>query len=440
MQNTPANQPPVNKTSVTLGEINNSWADGETPVDFIKKNIRSVQPQQVPPQPPQGQQPPLPPSQMAPSTEPFQTFADPSLDVIAREIMDQETPVAPAPTSAPEPQPPAEPVSEDVQPPKPTKEDSLRAMRKKLNEGVARASELQQKIDELTKEVTKWQTGEAIPDVLKEKNERISQLERFEKLHSLKTSPEYSKKFLDPLDGLKNKAEKLAEAYQVDPNILNEALTIENRRDLNTFLRTYFDETGTTEVRGVLDEIKAIGAAMEEAEVEPALELERLREESQRQQVANEQTRLAGIKNAAQSEWTTALRELRDKGEFPEFELTGDADNDAISRPILTNAAQEYGKFIKYLGLQGLKELPPDIAKALAKRFLLSQAASIMGRSRMEHYNRAEALIAENKKQSNILYPPVGSGVSSGGRPQAPQPQSPEEAADVILKQIGVTS
>jgi len=237
---------------------------------------------------------------------------------------------------------------------------------------------------------------------------------------------------------LKEKAIQTATDYGVAPEVLDYAYKLENKRDLNQFLRRHFDEVEALEVRELLSSIKQVDIAAQEALARPSETLQQLKEEQQQFASQQESTRLERISSMAKTGWIEALTELRSVGDYPELTLTGDADNDKYVQPILSDAATEYGKFIKELGFNGTKELRPEASKILAKRFLLSQAAAIAMESRSQHHHRAQELIETTKRQANYIRPPVGGGAGSSPMSTPTQPRSPLEAGDEILRRIGM--
>ena len=79
---------------------------------------------------------------------------------------------------------------------------------------------------------------------------RISELERYEELVSLKTSPQYKEKFLRHLTDIKEKLAVIAKDYDIPEEIMSQAMSLQSRADLNRFLSSHFDEVGALEVKG----------------------------------------------------------------------------------------------------------------------------------------------------------------------------------------------
>jgi hypothetical protein len=395
----------------------------ENPLDWVKQNIgaKRISVEEATPgfvrtsQPAQGAPVPQPaPAVSVPPPVP-QTPAE--ADAFVQTLMESAAAPAVAPVVSPE----DAPVEGEEQGKSP--EQSLKDMRKiirKVNKDLEEERTVRTRTEE---QLEKFKTGEAIPEVLKEKETRIAQLETYEKLHALKLSPEYQEKFVQPFQEETQKAAAVAKDYGVDPRIVGEALKIENKRELNNFLRSHFDDTGIMEFRGHLDRARELSAQANAAEREPAESMTRLQSEFQSQQREREERRVASIKGNAQSGWSTALKELSASGEYPELTLTGDPEHDKIVTEVRTNAASEFGKFITLLGNSGVKDLPPDAAKILAKRFQMSQASAIMAKSRAHHYSRSEEVLETSRRTASMIRPQVGGmndGVPAGGGGAAP--------------------
>lgn len=417
--------------------INSSLQTGATPLEMIKANLRTSEP--IVAKRPEPEAPVAPTGQTSPQVAqsivqgngldislPFETepFAQPK--------------TAPAPEVKPEPEIQKEENSllELVTEGKKSKEDSIKDLRQKANELKTQLEEKETILGTLQGDLERYKTGEALPDVIKAKEERIAQLEQYEQLHGLRFSPEYQKKYVEPLEAAKTQAVKLAEEYQVDPMVLNQALAIEGKRELNAFLKDHFDDVGALEVRDVLAQIKTLENETARAEEQPAIALGKLREEFQVQSAEQEKQRLTSIAATSRDGWIKALVEVREKGEYPELTLTGDPKQDEVVIPILDSSAQEYGKFVKMLAELGVKELPSDVAKITAKRFLLSQASAVMAQSRAHHYQRSEDILNQTRRTQSMTRPPVGMTSGGGSSPAPARSMTPDSAADVLLGMV----
>lgn len=396
--------------------------DGADPLDFIRQNLRANEQPQVQP----VSAPVAPPTVTKPS------FVDKEIGL--------ELPHDTPPTQKATETPPAKvedvPQAEVLEAKGP--EESLKHLRRKTGELSRTLEEKDAETQRLAIELERYKTGEATPDVVETLRSRVGELEHYEQLHNLRMSPDYTSKYVEPIEVLKEKAVSVAAEYEVDPTVLDQAYSIKSKRERNAFLAKHFDDVGALEVRSTLEEIERVSAAAQEAEAEPAKALETLREEQRIHAAGQDKQRIERISSNAKSGWIAALTELRSEGKYPELTLTGDAENDKYVHPVINEAAAEFGKIVKELGLNGTKELRGEAAKILAKRYLLSQAAAIAMESRSQHYQRAEEALTSAKREAAFIRPQVGGGTVANHVNTARQPNSPAEAADELLRRIGM--
>lgn len=432
--------PVASHAKPAASQIATRFSDAEDPLAFVRNNLqqRDVTPVPPPTQPAAATPPPQqngaqpipvpPPSQSAVQ----QRMADLSFDTQMPPTSPQQQadPVVP-PTEKPrlpddvrdllspmqdkqdERQQQDATTPEDEKDPK----SSIRNLRRKANELTTQLTEKEQTIEQLKADIEKYKSGEATPDIIQKKDERIKQLEHFEKLHNFKNSAEYQREYVVPYNNLNEKLLSIAKDYQVSNEVLNEALSIENRRDLNAFLKQHFDDIGASEVRDIVTKMREVWNASQAAEKVPEESLQDLQSRFAQEERVREEQRINEITNNSKSGWSSALADITSKGEYPELILKeGDEAHNAIARPLVEQAATEFGKLVKILHAHGLKELPAPVANILAKRFALSQAAAVISASRADHYNRSERIIQESRSTAPFIHPPIG-GNGGGSLP-----------------------
>jgi hypothetical protein len=323
------------------------------------------------------------------------------------------------------------------------KEDNLGKLRKKSSELTRQIEERDTELQTLRTKVEKYEKGEIPHPENETLKTRVADLEKYEQLHNLRMSREYQEKFVGPINELGEQAAELAIDYGIDPQVLSQALGM-NKKERNLFLRKHFqDDVGALEARQALERIDELQDAARAAELEPGQKLQQLQEEFRANELQIETRRRSGIATGAEKGWQGALGELRATGNFPMLSLReGDEEHNAFVRPILEAGAQEYGKFTKFLAEAGLKEIPDAAAKILAKRWILSQAASVIAASGAQHFQRAEEIIKESERQAAYIRPPVGGGGArgNGGGGEKPKTMSPQDAAREALRRAGISS
>lgn len=358
-----------------------------------------------------------------------------------------------APVETPAPEAPVEPTSETEAPTdadqtepsvsfKPTQAESLSALRKSMLEEKKRAKALEEEKQKLESKLKGYETGSEVPEIVSKKDQEIQRLSLYEKLHNLKGSEEYRTKFIEPLNQKQEQLKQLAADYKIPPNVIMEGMKHTNRADLNRFLAKHFDDVGALEAKELLGEIQKISKEAHEAEKQPEQALAQMQAEHQQVHQAQEIKRVETIANRSKSAWVRALEAVRKEGKAQELILReGDTEhNEKVAKVVLNAASTEFGKMVKILGENGIKDLPDDVSFALAKMTLLAHASAIAINSREHMREEYEKVMKNVQRDSLHARPPIGSsGVNRGATPApAPKlPSSPTAAAESVLNKIG---
>ncbi len=288
----------------------------------------------------------------------------------------------------------------------------LRTSHKQVKEELESQNNL---VAELTRKIEQYESGEVLPESVQQLQERVKELEPLKELRDLRLSPEYEEKYAAPLENAVSKARQFAQDYEIDPSILDHARELTNKKERNKFLRGHLDEVGTLEAVSILDEITLKENEIVDAESQPAVSFEQLKQERANYAREQEETRVSRIKTSAKSAWTDALTELRSSGEYPEVTLTGDPKIDSRIKPIIEAASKEYGKMVTAFGKLKMADLPEDQAKILAKWALMAQSASLMALSRASHYREQQEVLATTRRHNPMYRPQIGQSNGLGG-------------------------
>lgn len=407
-------------------------AGGDNPLDFILKNTQ--QSAVVPP-------PPVLPQFKADSPAPAPAAAAPQPEV-------QPPKIDPMPSFGDEPKKeeakPAESEPDEIDqiPEDPERENYIR-LRTKAKEAVKTAKELTAKKAELEAELERYKTGEVVPEILQEKENKIAELSKYEKLYNLKSSEEYREKYVKPISANTEKLKQIFKDYGVDDSELDAAishtLSLDNKAQLNAFLSENFDSVGASEVKEIVQGMKALQAEAKTLEAEPESMLTRLQEESEQIRQAEEARRFSSITETAKTSWVESLLDIRQEGKLTELirKENDPAFNEKFVDPILTHSAQEYGKLVTALAKGGLKEMPKELAKGLANMVLRATAQGIAFEARDVALNRLEQIESSATRINQLLRPQVGGGVqSSSPPPQQPKELTPQAAAAELVNSI----
>lgn len=347
------------------------------------------------------------------------------------------------------------PVDEPVDPEEPLQEDadvtdpavdgdeenspakSIKDLRRIANSAKQEADEVKQQLTEAREKIDKYEKGELVPETLTELQDRVTELEYYEKLVNFRNSSEYQKKFSNPLKIKEKQLTDLAKDYDVAPAVLKHALSIGNRKDLNAYLNKHFDPVGALEARDTINDMRDIIGQAQEAEKEPALERQRIQQELMQQEQQQHQERLELMTTSSERGWSDAVKDLQVKSKFPELNIPQtDPNYSKVTQPLLTAAATEYGKLVKRLAKDGLTHLSPEIAKSLSTRFILSQLSAVTAASRDQHYERAEQIATNAKRESFFSRPRVGGGGTGSPAPQNNAPRTPMDTAKALREKV----
>lgn len=302
-------------------------------------------------------------------------------------------------------------------------------------EAEAVATEAQVKLQQATEELELYKTGTIVPDVIRNYEEKITELSKYEQLVALETSPEFIERRIKPLEQHKEKARELAAQCGVNAAVFDEALKLPAGSKRDTYLSQHFGNAVTAlKASNILDDITNIAIGIEEDKKQPAQELERLRQ----QVIVDQGKNLEKLNALGKTSWHSALKEIQDTNQFPELQMRqGDEEHNKIVRPIIDGASQEYNRLIKELVDNGLKTLPPATAKALAKYISLGKASAVMSASRDSYAQHVKNIEKNIERNSHMDRPIIGGAQPGLSRTiQSKAPQSPEEAAKLLSAQF----
>lgn len=316
-----------------------------------------------------------------------------------------------------------------------SKEINFKKVRTKLSETTKTLKEKETEITDLKSKIEAFKTGVEQPEVIKQKDDEIARLSRFEQIHSLKTSPAYLEAFVKPIDEATAQIRAIAKDYGYPEGVIEKAVNISNKAELNRFLASHFDEVGALEVKSIITRVQDVRAQAIQAEQEPVQALARIQAEHTQAIEAERAREKASIAEASKRAWVDGILAIRAEGKVQELiPREGDTEhNEKFVKPILQAAATEYGKLIRVLADSGLKALNQDAAKQLA---MICQRAAASGTA----FASRDALMKELEGYG------AGANARKYGRPSlgggqrasAPAPTSlREEASKRSLRDTG---
>jgi hypothetical protein len=420
-------------TQPVANEVAKKLVSGESPLDFIKKNIAARAGMEIVPDAS------LKAEEAKRSADEAKLAVEEMKQVVAAAAV---VPVKETlPVAAPVVEAAPKELSIDVTPEEPdtSSATNFKNIRKVLHETKNVLSTKEQELQQTREELEKYKTGEILSDALQEKETEIARLSKYEKIVSLKTAPEYQEKFIKPLTNIKEQLVAIANDYKIPPNQLLSAVNVRNQADLNRFLSNHLDDGGFLEVKQLIKQAQGLQDQAQAAEKEPVSTLQTLIEEGQQVRATQVAKNREAIRTTVKSSWDEAYEEIKQEGKAIELIYKEDDPefNKTYVEPLIKQAAQEYGKAITMLAENGLEKMSKEFGKAFAKTFLLAQASATAIPTRSEAVRQSEELLQNQARNARIYRPQVGSsapGVETSS--QAARPMTPLEAGKSLINNV----
>jgi len=305
-------------------------------------------------------------------------------------------------------------------------QQSFANLRKALKATKQEREAAAQKVLELEQRVAKFQTGEEIPEPLKDVHARVTELEHYKSLVSLKANPEYEKQVLAPLTDTKAKLVELYKAYGANPEKLQQLFANKDVKFRNSQLGAVLkDPVAVLEAKNLLTQVDTLHQTQEHFEKQPTIALEQMVAAEIETRNANVRERLGEVKTRSSSAWVKALTDIRKEGKI--FEIIPQAGNHEHNekwvKPIVDKAAKQYGLIVKSLVEAGLRDLPENAAYAIARAVQQAYAAGSAAESRAVALAEADRVRQNAQRRSVYERPPMGSG-NGAPRNGGPAPKS----------------
>lgn len=333
----------------------------------------------------------------------------------------------------------SEPTQEEISPEDSIKQNLskqrqiIKKLKQEVNETVKVKSELEEK-------VKKYETGEATPEYIETLQNRVNSLEYYEKLHNLKVSDEYEEAFIEPLSLIDERLGVIADNYNIPKEVLVEASNLTNEADVNRFLSRHFDSVGGYEVKNLINQKQLISSQAREAEKNAGEALERLRAERAQINAQKDAQRRERIVHVSKNSWVKAISSIKEQGIAKELiPVEGDSEfNSKVVTPKIQSAAKEYGKIMNSLIEAGLKDIPEEVSKAIALSALYSHAYTVASLRATEAEQYAETLKKNTEILNPILRPQIGGSQGGSSRPSAPpqKAETPLEAGRGLIHSV----
>lgn len=293
--------------------------------------------------------------------------------------------------------------------------------------------------DTVSQELEGYKTGQKFPDEIVKLNNRISQLEPFEKIVNLKLSPAYQEQLVKPVTEAEDQLSQIGADYNIPKSTMLQISKITNRAEQNRVLSQYFDDVGALEIKGILNTIQDLRGKMVAAEKEPEEQMAVLQQQFEERKTVERSERFDTFKAVASQEFRGSLDRIKTEGKAHELILKpNDPEfNRRFVTPVQDEAAAQYGRLITALGEAGLEKLPPELAKGLSEMVLRSIAHGIAVEARSYAEKNLREVRENSERQTPILRPRIGSGTGSQPSGDAGTvPMSAKDAASQSLQTV----
>lgn len=307
---------------------------------------------------------------------------------------------------------PDDPIGEEDPMMKETNNDSvpIKVLRNKYKKVSTEAKKSREELEQVRTKLKEFEDGTAFPEAVTQLQQRVAELEPYEKAINFKASAVYREKFAVPLRADQEKLRTIAVENEIDTDVFNRAFAAKNDTETNRILSSEINDPITAlEAKGLIKNIKRIQGEAVEAEKDAEGSLARMQEENDRIETERKTTIRDTVLYNSKSAWTKSLESLREDKRFPElaFQEGNTEHNEQIVRPLLTRASQEYGRMVSGLMQHGLTELPEDIGHAIAKMAVLAHQSAVATVQRDAALKRIAELEATLHKTNRVNYPGV---------------------------------
>lgn len=288
---------------------------------------------------------------------------------------------------------------------------------------------------EVETELENYKTGKKLPDTLQKQEAELARLSVFEKIHSLKTSNEYNKKFIEPLKETDLLLKQAFKDYEIPEEEVDYFRGLRTEAQKNRYLEERFDTLKGLEIKDLVKREGIIFAGMREAEKEPAQALTSLLQESENNRLAT-----AGHKRAISQEriregWSKSLGRVAADERFKTLRVQegNPKYNEEVVRPIHSQAAQESAKFFQLLLDAGLPEITPEIAEYVSYANILSHGAGLTLNQLTNSLNHIKTIERNTQRTNAAFRPPIAQGTGLPQQSTGPRPRLDAGAAAAQL-------
>lgn len=328
----------------------------------------------------------------------------------------------------------------DLKPKKPTKDENIKNLRSSLNNERARIQELETELEQARASLESPEIPKEVQEQIQAKDERLAQLEHYEKLFGLYNTEGFKETYYDSVDALAQRAKEIAQDYDVSDTVIDAAMSISNRKELIETLSQYFDVHTAGEIRDIVLESQGIIKEREKAEKNPDEVRSQLLSLVGKNNEARINKARENMQGAVSTGWTRMLESYSNpnSGITPLIERPGDVEHTKNRDAILKSAESDLSAVMGIFAKDGLRTINDQVAAGIAARFQLSAAAGYMHK-RLQELEAENAALKESGAKATRRQRPLSNssqgGMSTGrGNGEDDAPSGKDLAAHVFEK------
>lgn len=305
----------------------------------------------------------------------------------------------------------------EATPKKNTKTENLKNLRNNLKVTKDRVTELEDELSEARKQLESKDVPSEVQEQLAAYEKKVEKLEKYEKLLGLYQTDGYKETFYDSEQQLIEQAKSIADDYGVEHEVIDQLLSVTNRKQLIEGLQDYFDIHTAGELRDIVLKRQEILKGREAADTDPEKARQELLALTSERQKAKTEKAFKEMSTTVQVGWERMLEKYSDKNTGLEVlqERPGDKEHSEQRDGLLGRAQGELAKFMTAFVQGGLTQMPEQLAQALAARFQLSEATGVLHQQNKALQKRVEELEAEHTKLTKYSRP-LTNGAAGGGK------------------------
>lgn len=324
------------------------------------------------------------------------------------------------------------------------RENNIKNLRTKAKTAVSENQTLKTRVSELEAKLAEQPSVTALTTQLNDAKQRVQQLEQYEVLFALQDNPEFKSKFIDGDKSLTGEMKTIAKDYGVEESIVDEFLTLTNRREIDEFLTENFDsEQARQDLKALKQKRDGLQRERKEFEKKPGesyAQFEARKAQKETELLTQRDAHYTRIKNEG---WGLAIAknaELPNDQKIMELvEVPGKKDhNEKVVRPTLNGAKSMYESGLAHIekAIRTKSVLGPKFTEWFSNLCLQATASQMINTSRLGLHRKYQEAVSEQNKQRSMERPGLSTGARSSSNEGTKKPKDGKDIAANIFQSV----